>query len=82
MRALLLGPFLKWARTLRFPTLFKLVGALFVINLFIPDPLPFFDEIVLALGTLLLASWKDRHKMPEGVVPEDGRTIDGNASRQ
>lgn len=56
----LLLPLLNWARRLRHPTLFKLTALLFAINLALPDPLPFIDEIVLGLATLLLANWKDR----------------------
>jgi len=56
----LLLPLLNWARKLRYPTLFKLTAALFAITLFIPDPIPFVDEILLGLGTLLLANWKNR----------------------
>lgn len=47
-----------FAAGLRFPTLFKITAALFVANLFIPDVIPFYDEILLALGTLLLGSLK------------------------
>jgi hypothetical protein len=54
------APVLSWARQLRFPTLFKLTAALFLIDLFLPDPVPFIDEIVLGLGTLVLASWRTR----------------------
>lgn len=56
----LLIPLLNWARKLRYPTLFKITAVLFVLNLFIFDPLPFLDEILLGLGTLLLANWKTR----------------------
>lgn len=60
MASPLLLPLLNWARKLRFPTLFKITAILFVVNVFIPDPIPFVDEILLGLGTLLLANWKDR----------------------
>lgn len=59
----LLLPLLNWARGLRYPTLFKLTAALFAISIFLPpgiDPIPFLDEIVFGLGTLLLANWKNR----------------------
>ncbi len=56
----LLLPVLNWARKLRYPTLFKITGALFLLTLVIPDPIPFIDEILLGLGTLLLANWKNR----------------------
>ena len=53
-------PFMAWARKLRHPTLFKLTALAFAISVIVPDLVPFIDEIVLGLGTLLLASWKDR----------------------
>ena len=56
----LLIPLLNWARKLRYPTLFKITAALFALTLVIPDPVPFIDEILLGLGTLLLANWKGR----------------------
>jgi hypothetical protein len=46
----------RFAAGLRFPTLFKIVAALFVLDLVVPDVIPFCDEILLALGTLLLVS--------------------------
>lgn len=78
MNRLFLAPFFNWARKLKHPTLFKLVGAIFLVNLFLPDPLPFFDEILLGLGTMLLASWKDRNKGAEDLH----EPIDGSASRR
>lgn len=68
----LLAPLLAFARRLRYPTLFKITGALFLLTLVVPDPIPFVDEILLALGTLLLANWKDR-----GAQPRAGEVIDG-----
>lgn len=52
----LLSPILRFARGLRFPTLFLVTAALFALNLLIPDPIPFVDEIVLGLATALLGS--------------------------
>lgn len=60
MKRLLLAPFLRWAGRLRHPTLLKLTAALFAVTLVLPDPIPFIDEILLGLTTLLLASWKTR----------------------
>lgn len=54
------------AGRLRFPALFILTAALFVVNLVVPDPLPFVDEILLGLVTLLLGSWKDRKGGDDG----------------
>ena len=56
----LLLPLLAWARKLRFPTLFKITAALFVLSVLIPDPLPLVDEVLLGLGALMLAQWKQR----------------------
>lgn len=71
----LLLPLLNWARGLRYPTLFKLTAVAFAISMLWPfDPIPFIDEIVLGLGTLLLANWKDRKPQP--------RPIDGDAARR
>lgn len=62
----LAGAFLRWASGLRFPYLLLLVSALFIGNLLIPDVIPFVDEIIMALVTLLLASLK---KKPEKAPP-------------
>ncbi|MFM6989559.1 MAG: DUF6116 family protein [Arenimonas sp.] len=60
MIKLLVTRFLAYAAKLRFPTLFKLTAILFALNLLVPDFIPFIDEILLGLGTALLASWKAR----------------------
>jgi hypothetical protein len=59
-----LAPILSYASRLRFPTLFLVTATLFVLDLLIPDVIPFIDEILLGLGTLLLASWKNRKPRP------------------
>ncbi|TYT23643.1 hypothetical protein FZO89_15500 [Luteimonas viscosa] len=72
----LLLPLLGWARGLRFPTLFKLTAVAFAISILWPfDPIPFIDEIVLGLGTLLLANWKDRK-------PPPASPLEGEATRR
>lgn len=76
----LLLPLFKWARGLRFPVLFKLTAALFAFSILLPpgiDPIPFLDEIVFGLGTLLLANWK-RRKDPESA---DKPALDGDVRR-
>ncbi|WP_422510232.1 DUF6116 family protein [Stenotrophomonas sp. GZD-301] len=69
----LLLPVLEWARRLRYPTLFKLTAGLFALTLFIPDPVPFVDEILLGLGTLLLANWKTRGNRTPPSLPAKRR---------
>ena len=44
------------ASRLRFPHLFWLTAGLFVLNLFVLDPIPFIDEILLGLLTVMLGS--------------------------
>ena len=61
--------FMQWARGLRFPTLFKLTAALFAVNLVLPDPIPFVDELAFGLATLLLANWKRRKQPGAGAPP-------------
>lgn len=39
-----------------------LTGGLFVLDLIVPDFIPFIDEILLGLATLILARWKDRRQ--------------------
>lgn len=58
MSSPLLGPILAFAGRLRFPTLFLITAGLFVFDLVVPDFVPFIDEIMLGLGTLILSSWK------------------------
>lgn len=65
----LLLPLLEWAQKLRYPTLFKITAALFMVTLVLPDPFPFVDEILFGLGTLLLANWKRRKDPPPTIEP-------------
>lgn len=58
-RVSLIGRLLR-RMSLRFPTLFLLFAVLTVLDLLIPDIIPFVDEIGLALMTLILGLWRDR----------------------
>ena len=53
-----------FASRLRYPQLFLLTGAVFVVDLLIPDLIPFVDELLLGLLTLLLGSLKKKGKIP------------------
>ena len=53
-------PLLRWAEGLRFPRLAMITAGLFVADVLVPDFIPFIDEILLGLGTLLLANIKRR----------------------
>ncbi len=49
-----------WLSRLRSWQLFVLAGVLFVTDLLVLDPIPFINEIMLGLTTLILARWKRR----------------------
>ena len=49
---------LQFARRLRFRQLFLLTAGLFILDLLIPDLIPFVDELLLGLLTLLFAAWR------------------------
>ncbi len=49
-----------WGAKLRFPQLFAIAASLFFVDLLIPDLIPFIDEILLGLLTLLLGSMQNK----------------------
>jgi hypothetical protein len=53
---------------LRFPGLFLILALLTLVDLLIPDFIPFADEIGLVLLTALLGLWKNR----KAATPPDG----------
>ena len=55
-------------RNLRFPALAAIAAVLFVASLLLPDPLPFADELLLGVLTLLLANLK--RPKPPGVASD------------
>jgi hypothetical protein len=57
------GGLLNWARRRRFPTLLLFTGGLFALDLVVPDFIPFIDELLLGLATLILSRWKDRRQV-------------------
>lgn len=50
------------AGRLRYPKLLALTAVVFVADLVVPDLIPFVDEILLGLGTLLLSRLRTRKK--------------------
>lgn len=71
----LLAPLLRFFGKLSYPRLFAFSAALFALDLVIPDFIPFADEILLGLGTLLLANWKKRKEpVAAGKTPIDGES--------
>jgi hypothetical protein len=70
----LLTPVLRWLGRLSYPRLFTLAAGLFVVDLVVPDMIPLADEILLGLGTLLLANWKNRKGTAPPVDPIEGES--------
>ncbi len=60
MASFFLAPLLRWLGRLSYPRLFLVAAGLFVADVVVPDFIPFVDELLLGLGTLLLANWKQR----------------------
>lgn len=48
----------RYLESLRFPVLLIVTAIVFLVNVFIPDMLPFIDELLLALVVALLARLK------------------------
>lgn len=69
----LLAPVLSWLGRLRHPQLFVITGILFLVNLVVPDPLPFIDEILLASLTLWLGG-RRRDRAARKAKPEADQT--------
>lgn len=75
MPNIILAPLLRWLGRLSYPKLFLVAAALFVANLFVPDPLPLVDEVLMGIGAMMIAR---RKRKP---APADDRVIDGEARR-
>ena len=50
----------KYAAGLKYPYLFLLIAIVFLVDLIVPDMIPFVDEILLGLLAVLLGTWKER----------------------
>ena len=55
----------RYAESLRFPWLLLVTAVLFTVNLFVPDALPFVDEILLGLVAVILGRLKRKPKPGE-----------------
>lgn len=69
----------RFGRRLRFPQLFVFVLVLFLIDLFVPDAIPFADEILFGLLTVLLGSLRrseaaeaPAERVEKDVTPRNG----------
>ena len=63
---------LEFARGLRLPTLFLITAGVLVVDVLLPDPIPFVDEVLLGLVTLMLASWKRRRVLRDAQAAPAG----------
>ncbi len=73
---------LRFAERLRFKTLFLVTGGLFILDLALPDFIPFVDELILGLLTLLFAAWRKKPEQRlEKPVSEAATEDDHGAAR-
>jgi hypothetical protein len=60
---------------IRYPWLLVILAGLFTVDLFVPDPIPLIDEVMLAVLTVLAASWRTRREEvrppPKDVTPPE-----------
>ena len=75
---LIIETFLKNANQLKFKNLFFLVVGLFIIDLLVPDFIPYIDEIILGLLAIILANWKKERKQGDEGTFIEGEIIDEN----
>lgn len=75
-RAPVIAAILRYAAGLRFRQLFLITGAVFLLDLLVPDLVPFADEVLLGLLTLLFGMWRKRGT-DETEDGGGGRTIEG-----
>ncbi len=68
----LLQPFMGWLGKLSHPRLFVVIAVLFLIDLCIPDLVPW-DDIGLGLATIFLANWKKRKQDPADAIEQPPR---------
>jgi hypothetical protein len=59
----------RFAGRLRFPQLFLFTAGLLALDLLIPDLIPFMDELLLGLITLLLGMWR-KEEPPAAASPK------------
>lgn len=60
-----------YLESLKFPVLLVVTAVIFVVNVFIPDVVPFIDEVFLALIVALLSRLKRRKPEPEPEPEKD-----------
>ena len=76
----LVAPAVRFLGRLSYPRLFLLTAGLFVVDALVPDMIPLADEILLGLGTLLLANLRKR-KSPGATDAHAGDVIEHDDRR-
>ena len=59
---------------MRYPYLFLILGALFLVDLVFPDPIPLVDELLLAVLTFIAATFttrRDEDPEPRDITPQE-----------
>ena len=74
-RAPIIAAILRYAAGLRFRQLFLITGPVFLLDLLVPDLVPFADEMLLGLLTLLFGMWRKRGT--DEAERSGGRIIEG-----
>lgn len=78
---MLMSRFKRFLQRRRFPTLMLFGAVLFAINLFVPDPIPFIDEILMLIATLLIGSFRRWRKERDPEDPEPAGDSTQNSDR-
>lgn len=58
----LFGPIQRFLERRRFPALFLILAGLFGVNLVIPDAIPFIDELIMLVATVIVGAFRERRK--------------------
>lgn len=80
MALLVTKPLMRWMERLSYPRLFAVAAVLFGINMLVIDPIPFVDEILFGVVTLLLAGLKKRHEPADPTAAAD--PLQGQSDRR
>ena len=66
---MILAPIRRFLENRRFPTLLMIAAALLGLNMAIPDVLPFVDEILMLIATLLIGSLRKKKEQAQSDNP-------------
>jgi len=69
------GPIGRFASRLRFPQLFTFFLIVFLVDLVVPDMIPFADEILFGLLTVILGSLRRKEPRPPPSEPRVEKNV-------